>query len=259
MSDTILTELQDGVALIKLHRPKSYNAVNGEMADMLISTIEELDRRPDVRVMMLTGEGKAFCSGQDLSDIEDLSDVPFAEIIDRQYNPLVRLIANLQKPIIAYVNGVAAGAGANIALLCDIVVASEKASFIQAFSKIGLIPDTAGTWYLPRIVGYQTALAMMMTGDKISAQQAMQYGMVYQVYPEDSASEQAYALAQRMAQMPTVALAQTKKLLQASYHNTLEEQLKVEKEAQESMGKTEDFKEGVNAFLEKRDPKFTGQ
>ncbi len=259
MSDTIITEIQEGVALIKLNRPQSYNAMNTEMAQVLISTIEELDRRPEVRAMLLTGEGKAFCSGQDLSDIEDLSDVPFAEIIDRQYNPLVQLLASLQKPIIAYVNGVAAGAGANIALLCDIIVASERASFIQAFSKIGLIPDTAGTWYLPRIVGYQMALAMMMTGDKISAQQAKECGMVYKVYAEESASEEAYALAQRLAQMPTVALAQTKKLLQASYHNTLEDQLKAEKEAQENMGKTEDFKEGVNAFLEKRDPKFTGQ
>ncbi len=259
MESTLIVQIQNGAALVQMNRPETYNAMNRNMASELLATLQEMDRRRDVRAILLTGVGKAFCSGQDLSDIEDVSDVPFAEIIERQYNPLVELLASMQTPIVAYVNGVAAGAGANIAHLCDIVVAHSSASFIQAFSKIGLIPDTGGTWYLPRIVGYQRALAMMMTGDKISAQQAMEYGMVYQIYEGDEALQEAIDLVTRLAQMPTLALVETKKLLLKSYSNTLEEQLIDEKKSQETLGKTQDFQEGVNAFIEKRSPDFKGQ
>ncbi len=259
MSDTILTEVQEGLAIVKLNRPTTYNAMNSEMAQLLIATLEELDRRVEVRAILLTGEGKAFCSGQDLSDVEDISNVPFSEIIDRQYNPLVHIISTLSKPILCYVNGVAAGAGANLALLCDILVASESAVFIQAFSKIGLIPDTAGTYFLPRIVGYQNALALMMTGDKIDAADAHRLGMVYRVFSDETAYQEAVSFGQRLANMPTVALAKTKELVRESYHNTLEKQLDLEKQAQEEMGKTQDFKEGVESFLEKRKPNFIGR
>lgn len=259
MFQTISVSTQNNFTVITLSRPQTYNAMNAVMAKELQEAIRLHDLDEDVRAILLTGEGKAFCSGQDLADIEDLNDVPFQKIIQEQYNPLVKYIAQMKTPIVAHVNGVAAGAGANLALLCDIILASDTASFIQAFSKIGLVPDTGGTWYLPRIVGYQNALAMMLTGDKISAEEALRLGMIYRTYPSETAKEQVMEFMSHIASMPTLALVHTKKLLLESYGQGLEAQINSEMNTQEMLGKTSDFSEGVQAFLEKRNPNFQGK
>ena len=209
--------------------------------------------------MVITGNGKAFCAGQDLSEAIDPNGPELSTIVSEHYNPIIVAIRKLQKPVIAAVNGVAAGAGANIALACDIVVAHEKASFIQAFSKIGLIPDSGGTFTLPRLVGFQRASALMMTGDKVPANQALHMGMVYQVFTEDEYEGQVRSLALKMAQMPTKGLALTKAALNKAYGNDLQQQLELEKTLQVRASKTHDFNEGVQAFLEKRAPEFKGE
>ncbi len=181
------------------------------------------------------------------------------KIIEEHYNPIINKIRNLEKPVVAAVNGVAAGAGASIALCCDIVVAKESASFIQAFSKIGLIPDSGSTYFLPRLIGLQKATAIMMTGDAITAEEASKIGMIYKVYSDEKFEEKSWNLAKKLSEMPTKGLALTKKLLNASNNNNLEKQLEMEKKSQKIAAETEDYKEGVNAFLEKRKPKFKGK
>jgi 2-(1,2-epoxy-1,2-dihydrophenyl)acetyl-CoA isomerase len=208
---------------------------------------------------LITGNGKAFCAGQDLSEAMDAKGPDLSTIVSEHYNPIILAIRKLAKPVIAAVNGVAAGAGANIALACDIVVAHEKASFIQAFSKIGLIPDSGGTFTLPRLIGFQRASALMMTGDKVPAHQALRMGMIYQVFSEEDYPSKVHALALKMAQMPTKGLALTKAALNKSYVNDLQEQLDLEETLQVRAGKTYDFNEGVQAFLEKRAPEFKGE
>jgi 2-(1,2-epoxy-1,2-dihydrophenyl)acetyl-CoA isomerase len=208
---------------------------------------------------LITGNGKAFCAGQDLSEAMDAKGPDLSTIVSEHYNPIILGIRKLAKPVIAAVNGVAAGAGANIALACDIVVAHEKASFIQAFSKIGLIPDSGGTFTLPRLIGFQRASALMMTGDKVPAHQALRMGMIYQVFSEEDYPSKVHALALKMAQMPTKGLALTKAALNKSYVNDLQEQLDLEETLQVRAGKTYDFNEGVQAFLEKRAPEFKGE
>ncbi len=255
----ILLEKKDSLAIVTMNRPETYNAMNRVMAAELCTVLQMVDEDDEVRAVIVTGAGRAFCSGQDLADIEDLENVPFDTILDEQYSPIVRTITAMTIPVIAYVNGFAAGAGANLAHLCDIVLASDAARFVQAFSKIGLVPDTGGTWMLPRIVGYQRAMAMMMTGDQVSAEQALVCGMVYQVWPADVAMDEVIAFGQKISKMPTAALVETKKLLLASYDHTLEEQLELEKAAQVRLGKSYDFSEGVKAFLEKRKPEFRGE
>jgi 2-(1,2-epoxy-1,2-dihydrophenyl)acetyl-CoA isomerase len=256
---SILFEVKDSIAVITLNRPDKYNAFNREMA---LSLQEKLDLCRDdktVRAIYITGAGKAFSAGQDLEEIvaEDGPDV--TTILSEHYNPIITRIRSLSKPVLAAVNGVAAGAGANIALSCDIVVASASASFIQAFSKIGLIPDSGGTYFLPRLIGWQKASALTMLGDKVSAGEAEKMGMIYKVFDDASFSDDAFKMASTLAAMPTRGLALTKQALNESLNNNYEEQLAREEFLQSEAGKTYDYNEGVQAFLQKRKPIFKGE
>ena len=256
---SILFEIKNGVAFITLNRPEKFNSFNREMALLLQTRLDECASLHEVRCVYITGAGKAFCAGQDNSELVGDDKIEIKQILSEHYNPIVKRIRNLPKPVIAAVNGVAAGAGANMALCCDIVVASEAASFIQAFSKIGLIPDSGGTFTLPRLIGWQKASALMMTGDKISAHAAEKMGMIYAVYANSSFEEESKKLAHTMAQMPTKGLAYTKHALNHSFANSWEEQLLLEDNYQQKAALTEDYNEGINSFLEKRVPNFKGQ
>lgn len=255
----IESKLENGVLLLKLNRPDKFNSFNRPMALDLIEKLNQANSNDDVRAIILTGEGKAFCAGQDLAEAMDANGPGIQRIVEEHYNPIILKIRELNKPVIAAVNGVAAGAGANIAIACDIVLASETASFIQAFSKIGLIPDSGGTFFLPRIVGYHLAAALMFTGDKLSAEDALKHGLVYKLFNPESLMLEAQKFAENIAQMPTAAIAQTKKLLNKSFTSDLKEQLKQEGNEQVIAAKSYDYNEGVSAFLEKRKPLFKGK
>jgi 2-(1,2-epoxy-1,2-dihydrophenyl)acetyl-CoA isomerase len=255
---SILFELREGVAWITLNRPDKYNAFNREMALLLQDKLEAC-KSTDVRCVYITGAGKAFCSGQDLAEVSDPAGPKIENIVGEHYNPVITLIRQLEKPVVAAVNGVAAGAGANIALACDVVVAAQAALFIQAFSKIGLIPDSGGTYFLPRLVGWQKASALMMLGDKVTAEEAERMGMIYKYFSNDTFEEEAGKIALTLASMPTKGLAFTKQLLNKSFQHTYQEQLQEEEIFQQQAGGTKDYKEGVDAFLQKRKPNFTGE
>ena len=257
--ESILTEKNGNVAIIRLNRPEKFNSFNREMALDLIRKLNEAGKDPAIRSVLLTGVGKAFCAGQDLSEAIDPNGPGIKKIVQEHYNPVILTIRNLVKPVIAAVNGVAAGAGANIALACDIVLAAQSASFIQAFSKIGLIPDSGGTYTLPRLVGLQLASALMITGDKLQAEDARSFGMVYRVFADDELMPSALKLAAQVAEMPTSAIALTKDLLNKSFANTLVQQLDLEGEFQVRAAAGYDYNEGVKAFLEKRKPVFRGE
>ncbi|WP_299183639.1 enoyl-CoA hydratase-related protein [uncultured Aquimarina sp.] len=257
--NSIELKIENNIAKITLNRPETFNSFNREMALRLQDTLDACEANDEVRAILLIGNGKAFCAGQDLNEVTSPELNPgFRKILEEHYNPIVQRIRNIEKPIIAAVNGVAAGAGANIALACDIVVASEVASFIQAFCKIGLIPDSAGTFFLPRLIGFQKASALMMLGDKVSAEQAEDLGMLYKVFPVDTFEDQVLKLASKVAQMPTKALGLTKRLLNQSMVNTLDQQLAMESDLQIEAAESNDYAEGVNAFIEKRKPVFKG-
>ncbi|MEW7290338.1 enoyl-CoA hydratase-related protein [Aquimarina sp. 2304DJ70-9] len=257
---SIELQIDNGVARVTLNRPETFNSFNREMALLLQKTLDDCTTNDEVRAIVLTGNGKAFCAGQDLNEVTSPELNPgFRKILEEHYNPIVERIRTIEKPIIAAVNGVAAGAGANIALACDIVVAIDTASFIQAFSKIGLIPDSAGTFFLPRLIGLQKASALMMLGDKVSANEAEQLGMLYKVFSAETFEEEVAKLASKMAKMPTKALGLTKRLLNQSLVNTLEQQLALESDLQIEAAESEDYSEGVNAFIEKRKPVFKGK
>lgn len=243
---------------LTLNRPESLNSFNREMALLLQDLLKRAESDDAVRCVVITGSGRGFCAGQDLNEAIDPSGPSIVQIVVQHYNPIISLIRNLSKPVVAVVNGVAAGAGANIALACDLVLAAEEASFTQAFSKIGLIPDSGGTFILPRLVGWQRASALMMTGEKVSAREALAMGMVYQVHPLSELSAKAGALAGHLAAMPTKAFAYTKQLLNLSQVHNLNDQLIAESIYQEKAAATFDHKEGVQAFLEKRIPAFKG-
>lgn len=254
----ILFEMKDGIGFITLNRPDKLNSFNREMALMLQQTLDEC-RQPGIRAVYLTGAGKGFCAGQDLAEVTQPNAPGFNVIISEHYNPIVTRIRNLEKPVVAAVNGVAAGAGANIAFCCDIVVASSSASFIQAFSKIGLIPDSGGTHTLPRLIGWQKASALMMLGDKVTAEEAERLGMIYKVIPDEHFQAESMKMAATLAAMPTKGLAYTKKVLNMSINNSFEQQLQQEDVYQQRAAQTSDYSEGVNAFLEKRKPEFRGE
>lgn len=255
---SILFEIKDAVAYITFNRPDRYNAFNREMALLLQEKLDEC-KANIVRAVHITGAGKAFCSGQDLEEVVDPAGPKIDHIVSEHYNPIIARIRQLQKPVVAAVNGVAAGAGANIALCCDVVVASQGAAFIQAFSKIGLIPDSGGTFFLPRLIGWQKASALMMLGDKVGAEEAERIGMIYKFFPADTFEEEAKKIAFTLAGMPTKGLAFTKQLLDNSFDNGYEDQLHDEEIFQQRAGRTKDYKEGVDAFLQKRKPNFTGE
>lgn len=256
-SKSVLFSVTDGVATITLNRPDKLNAFNREMALQLQSYLDDCADKA-IRSVYITGAGKGFSAGQDLAEITAPDSPGMARILSEHYNPVITRLRNLPKPVVAAVNGVAAGAGANLALACDIVVATASASFIQAFSKIGLIPDSGGTYFLPRLIGMQKASAIMMLGDKIPAVEAERLGMIYKVFDDNTFSEESYKLAYQLAQMATLGLAYTKLALGASAGNTLEQQLQEEDELQQKAAASNDFAEGVQAFLEKRPAVFKG-
>jgi 2-(1,2-epoxy-1,2-dihydrophenyl)acetyl-CoA isomerase len=257
--DSILLVKQNNVAHITFNRPKVFNSFDADMRARFLAALEDCAADPSVRAVLITGEGKAFCAGQDLTEATNADrPISFEDALGKEYNPIILKIRQLEKPVIAAVNGVAAGAGANIALVCDIVLASKSATFIQAFSKIGLIPDCGGTWTLPRLVGFGRASAFMFLGDKITATEAEAMGMIYKCFSDETFKTQTIALAEMLAQMPTRGLALTKQALNASVFEGLEKQLAHEAIFQKQAGATDDYTEGVNAFIEKRQPNFKG-
>ena len=256
---SIQLAIKDGIASITLNRPQVLNSFNREMALSFQESLDKCEADESVRVVLLTGAGKAFSAGQDLAEVVDPEGPGMKKILSEHYNPIVKKIRELQKPVVAAVNGVAAGAGANIALCCDIVVASNAASFIQAFSKIGLIPDSGGTYILPRLIGWQKASAIMMLGDKIAAREAEAMGMIYKCFAEDIFNEEVNKLVQSLSILPTRGLAYTKQALNNSFTNDFNAQLESEDALQQLAAKTADYKEGVDAFLSKRKPQFTGK
>jgi 2-(1,2-epoxy-1,2-dihydrophenyl)acetyl-CoA isomerase len=255
---SILFTTREGVGHITLNRPEKFNSFNRQMALELQAALDEC-KNNIIRAVYITGAGKAFCAGQDLAEVVDPNGPGMQRILSEHYNPIVTRIRQLEKPVVAAVNGVAAGAGANIALCCDIVVAAQSASFLQAFSKIGLIPDSGGTHTLPRLIGWQKASALMMLGDKVPAAEAERIGMIYKVLPDENFAEESLKIASTLAAMPTKGLAYTKQLLSMSFTTTFTEQLQDEDIYQQKASQTADFKEGVNAFLEKRAPVFRGE
>ena len=259
--DFIRATTDQGVATITLCRPDVLNSFNRRMAQELQRALQRVGEDTSVRAVLLTGAGRGFCSGQDLTEATgvDLGAIDLGEIVKGSYAPIVRAIRGLEKPVVAAVNGVAAGAGANLAFACDIVIAAEEASFIQSFSKIGLVPDTSGTFFLPRLVGIARATALMFLAEKVTAKKALEWGMIYDVVPGTVLLDTATALARQLASMPTRGLAFTKKLLNASLSNDLDSQLALEEEMQRQAGRTADYQEGVRAFLEKRKPTYSGR
>lgn len=263
MSDSmILSNLENGVLTISLNRPDKLNSFNFEMGNQMKEALMEAESNEEVRCVLLTGAGRAFCAGQDLAEATEVSNDPdrdLSEIVHHTYLPIITGIRELEKPVICAVNGTAAGAGANIALACDIVIASEEAKFIQSFSQIGLIPDSGGTYILPRLIGLARATALTFLGEKIPAQEAVEMGMIWKSYPADSFMDEAEAIAAKLAKMPTRGFGLTKRGFNAGFSNDLESQMKLEAKLQAEAGETHDYNEGVQAFLEKRKPEFKGK
>ncbi len=258
--ETILLEIKEGVARLTLNRPDRLNSFIVQMHDEVSRALESISKS-DARVLVLTGAGRGFCAGQDLADravAPTGEGVDLGESLERRYNPLVRRLASLEMPVICAVNGVAAGAGANIALACDIVIASRSAKFIQSFANIGLIPDSGGTWTLPRLAGQARAMGLALTGEPLSAERAEAWGVIWKCVDDEKLSEETNALAAKFAAAPTKGLATTKQLIRESSARDFNAQLDVERDAQRMLGRTHDYKEGVAAFMEKRSPTFKG-
>jgi len=256
---SVLFEIKNNIGFITLNRPDKLNSFNREMALLLQNKLDECASLKEVRAVYITGAGKGFCAGQDLAEVVDPEGPGMDTILSEHYNPIITRIRNIPKPVVAAVNGVAAGAGANIALCCDIVVASVSASFIQAFSKIALIPDSGGTYTLPRLIGWQKASALMLLGDKVSAMEAEKMGMLYKVFEDDLFEDESKKIVTAVSQLPTKSLGYIKHVLNYSASNHLEDQLMLEDQFQQKAAATKDFTEGVNAFLEKRKANFTGE
>jgi len=255
----ITTHKADAVYSIRLNRPDKFNSFNREMALQLQQALDEARADKSIRAVYLTAEGKAFCAGQDLAEAMDANGPGIEKIVTEHYNPIILRLRTIEKPVVCAVNGVAAGAGANIAFACDIVIAASSASFLQAFSKIGLIPDSGGTFILPRLIGWQRASALMMLGERVPAADALQMGMIYKVVDDAVLQEEAMKVAITLSQMPTKGIALTKQLLNESAFNSLEKQLDREAKLQVKAAATYDYNEGVNAFLDKRKPLFKGE
>ncbi|MBM7062933.1 2-(1,2-epoxy-1,2-dihydrophenyl)acetyl-CoA isomerase [Pseudomonas sp. UL073] len=258
----ILFVIEDGVATLSLNRPEQLNSFNAAMHGEVRDALKQVRQNPEVRVLLLTGEGRGFCAGQDLGDrnVAPGAAAPdLGESIEQFYNPLIRALRDLPLPVICAVNGVAAGAGANIPLACDLVLAARSASFIQAFCKLGLIPDSGGTWTLPRLVGSARAKALMLLGERLSAEQAEQWGLIYRVVDDAELRNEALKLARHLATQPTYGLALIKRSLNASLSNSFDEQLDLERDLQRLAGRSEDYREGVSAFMEKRTPTYKGR
>jgi len=260
--ETIQFSIEDGIATLVLNRPERLNSFNVAMHEEVRAALAQV--RPDAgaRVLLLTGAGRAFCAGQDLNDRAvdpDAPGVDLGESVERYYAPLVMALRALPLPVVCAVNGVAAGAGANLALACDIVLAAQSASFVQAFCRLGLIPDTGGTWILPRLLGPARALGLALLGEKLPAAQAAEWGLIWRCVADDALMSEAQALARHFASAPTRGLAATKRALQASWGNTLEAQLALEAELMRELGYSHDYREGVAAFIGKRPPVFTGE
>lgn len=254
--------LSNGVLTIMLNRPDVLNSFNYAMAEEVQSAFQEAETNADIRCVLLTGNGRAFCAGQDLQEVTEIAKDPnreLSEVVHHTYNPIIKTIRNLEKPVICAVNGTAAGAGANIALACDMVIASEEAKFIQSFSNIGLIPDSGGTYFLPRLIGLARATELTFTGRPVKGPEAVAIGMIYKSVPADELMNDATALCEKFAQMPTRGYGLTKKGFNAGFSNDLETQLNLEADLQAEAGSTEDYHEGVAAFLEKRAPHFKGK
>ena len=255
---SILFEVNNSIGFIALNRPEKFNAFNREMALLMQEKLDEC-KKDEIRAVFITGTGKAFSAGQDISELVGENKIELKQILSEHYNPIVTRIRALEKPVIAAVNGVAAGAGANIALCCDVVVAAQSASFMQAFSKIGLIPDSSGTYFLPRLIGWQKASALSMLGDKVAAPDAERMGMIYKVFPDETFRDETMKIAETLAKMPTKGLAFTKQLLDLSITSSLHEQLQQEDIFQQRAALTSDYQEGISAFLEKRPAAFKGK
>lgn len=252
-------EKNNGVGIIILNRPEVYNSFTIPMALEVQKALDDCENDKEIRAIVLTGIGKGFCAGQDLKEATSENAPTIEHIVDTTYNPIIKKIRNIEKPVIGAINGVAAGAGANIAIACDITFASENASFIQSFSSIGLVPDSGGTFFLPRLIGMQRATAHMFLADKFSAEKAKEIGMIYEVVPHEQLMDIVVQFAEKLAKRPTKGLGLTKRALNKALFNNLEEQLLVERELQAEAGKTYDNNEGIQAFLEKRKPVFKGE
>jgi 2-(1,2-epoxy-1,2-dihydrophenyl)acetyl-CoA isomerase len=260
--ENILFTIEEGVATLSLNRPEQLNSFNTQMHSEVREALKQVRQNPEVRVLLLTGEGRGFCAGQDLSDrnVAPGAAIPdLGQSIEQFYNPLIRTLRDLPMPVICAVNGVAAGAGANIPLACDLVLAARSASFIQVFCKIGLIPDSGGTWTLPRLIGSARAKALMLLGERLSAEQAEQWGLIYRVIDDAELRNEALKLARQLATQPTYGLALIKRALNASLSNSFDEQLELERDLQRLAGRSEDYREGVSAFMAKRTPAFKGR
>ncbi|AGJ86194.1 2-(1,2-epoxy-1,2-dihydrophenyl)acetyl-CoA isomerase [Raoultella ornithinolytica] len=262
MDAFILSEVEQGVMTITLNRPDRLNSFNDLMHQQLAACLTQAERDENVRCLLITGAGRGFCAGQDLNDRNVDPSGPAPDLglsVERFYNPLVRRLAALPKPVIAAVNGVAAGAGATLALGCDIVLAARSANFVMAFSKLGLVPDCGGSWFLPRVAGRARAMGLALLGEKLSAEQAAQWGMIWQLVEDAELADTSRQLARHLATQPTFGLGLIKKALQASETNGLDAQLDLERDYQRLAGRSDDYREGVSAFLAKRPPQFSGK
>lgn len=258
----IIAEEKNGVGYLTFNRPKALNSFNVDMHREVAEVLNQWTKNPDVRCVVISGEGRGFCAGQDLGDrvVDPNAEAPdLGYSIETYYNPLIKTIVNMPKPVICAINGVAAGAGANIALACDLVIAAKSANFVQAFCRLGLVPDSAGTWFLPRAVGHARAMGLTLLGDKLPAETAKEWGMIWDVVEDAELKTKVTELAERLAKQPTFGLSLIKKAIHQSSNNTFDEQVLLERDLQRIAGRSEDYREGVQAFMNKREPNFKGR